>query len=873
MKRIISFVMALSILLGLMSVGVYAAEGEAFTVDFGNYDKSTAFTADNARYYMKSTTKGENWTIDVANTTSEVYYAGTTSAPRLQANVTITRRDRTDGVAGNASLAIKFTAPKSGVYDVSVDVYEYSSAGYGDVHLIDGTNRIYLGSFASHKASAPFADVNKKLLSVTLEGNKEYSLAFTPTEKIGNSGNTIYIYRTNFTPTDNPASVVLTATADKTALVVGDTAKATASASLSNEGMYKLDTAGGKVTYESLNENVATVTADGDITAVADGTATIKAKTTIDGTEYTDTFDVEVGHSFSVDFRNVDRDTQVFPSNVSSDQSFSNASTHGDNWTIDTVNSAAKHYDGTTSSVRIQSNYAYIKDHGPFAVNFTVEKGGKYDIDATVYTYSSCGNADFYIDGAYIGTINMIGTTLAPKDAKLLGVQLTEGTHSLAVVPVDGYAFVQKFDFSVVKATSAASISATVESSDMLLEETQNINVAITAPANTVFDNAKAFTTVTNKAVVSNGNAITYTGYDAEIISVSDTGLITALAEGSTEVTVSAILGGVQRSAKVKINVGKEAPGEAAAQNVSLYIKGTTGGTVTADKVAANIVTSADAGTEITAEAIADTGYKFSHWKDSSGNFVSESAEYTFTPYTNTAIIAVFDDISEETKKIGVEFYDGNRDFLGLVETGAGTIFESIEEDAPTPELTGYVFKEWSLAANTVINELLRAVAIYEQDGIAVTGITVNDGEVSNVKYGDEITRTIDGAKAWYRDTKLVGYGDTYTYLAWSTTEIESSETEPTEIVPLAVLNVSGEAYMLEYDAAGYEIVDAGILFGDDAHNTVNACYYKSKVKEIKEHGQFTAKKSADKTYPQTVVKGYVMFKDTDGDLRVIYSN
>ncbi|MBQ7120388.1 MAG: hypothetical protein IJO09_09255, partial [Oscillospiraceae bacterium] len=174
---------------------------------------------------------------------------------------------------------------------------------------------------------------------------------------------------------------------------------------------------------------------------------------------------------------------------------------------------------------------------------------------------------------------------------------------------------------------------------------------------------------------------------------------------------------------------------------------------------------------------------------------------------------------------------------------------------------------------NAIINGVLRAVALYKEEGNPVSGVEVNGSAKTDTKYDDAITETVEGAKAWYRDEKLVGYGDTYTYYVWGATSITSSDVEVTEKLPIAVLNTSGDAYMLEYDSAGYEIVDAGILFGDDTHNTVNACYYKAKVKNIKPHGQFTAKKSVDTEFPQTSVRGYVMFKDTDGAIRVIYAD
>ncbi|MBQ6845655.1 MAG: Ig-like domain-containing protein [Oscillospiraceae bacterium] len=611
MRRILSAILVCAMMMAFLPIGAYAAEGEAFTINFGTYDKSTAYTEDNARYYLKSTTKGENWAVDTANTTSSLYAGGTTKyACRLQSQITIAKRDRTDGGTGPATLAFKFTAPKSGTYDVDIKYYAYNAAGYGDVLFIDGSTKTYLGSICAYK-EANFLDETADLLSVTLEGGKEYSVGFKSTGKSETTNGNMYVYTVTFTPSESPMNFGgIEASVESSVINEGETAAITIVESAPKSVLYRLSSVKENISYKSSDEKIATVSDEGVITAVSKGNATITATLLDGGKEYIDTVDI------------------------------------------------------------------------------------------------------------------------------------------------------------------------------------------------TVPDNA---------------------------------------------------------------------PGEAVSETVKVYIDATTGGSVTADKVTASVVADAEAGTKITAEATANEGYKFAYWKDSAGNVVSESATYSFNAYTNTSIIAVFDNVSEENTAIGVEFFDGNRDYLGFIETVKGATFDSIA-NAPPANLTGYEFKGWSIEDNAIINGVLRAVALYKEEGNPVSGVEVNGSAKTDTKYDDAITETVEGAKAWYRDEKLVGYGDTYTYYVWSATSITSSDVEVTEKLPIAVLNASGDAYMLEYDSAGYEIVDAGILFGDDTHNTVNACYYKAKVKNIKPHGQFTAKKSVDTEFPQTSVRGYVMFKDTDGAIRVIYS-
>ena len=653
MKKFISLVLTIAMLLSFVPANIYAAEGETFTIDFGTYDKSTSFD-NGGRYYLKSTTKGENWSVDVANTTSKVYYAGTTSACRLQSQITISKRDRTDGGTGPATLAFKFTAPKSGVYNVTTDVLSRTVCGYVDVHLIDGSTKIYLGRMDNYNTSDK--EVTKKLLSATLEGGKEYSIAYTPVDKSSGTGATLYVYRTKFTPTDSPVYFdKIKVSATKESLTKGETCTLTTVADISNGALFSFETAGGTLSYESTNTAVATVSADGVVTAIAEGNTTIKATVTIDGTPYTDSVDIVVtepkiktvtakapkfvllsdsdgekidvsakldtgadidmnsasieyqslnedvalvsasgvvtpvsvgtasvkitvtfegrsvdttvqipvteeplpdGIPFSVDFRKVDRDSQVYPSNTTSDKSFSNASTHGDIWTIDTVNSAAAHYDGTSKSVRIQSNYAYISNRGPFAVNFTVEEGGKYNVDALVWSYSSCDPADFYIDGTYVGTIDMLGTTLTEKEANLVGVELTAGTHSLIIVPSIGNAFVSAINFTPVKELDAISgIDASVESEMMYSGAEQSITVSALVPENAEYDIEKGKKKF-DGSVGSFGD-ITFEGYDSKVISVSDDGIITALSVGTTTITAKTKISGIEKTDTVTIEVRK----------------------------------------------------------------------------------------------------------------------------------------------------------------------------------------------------------------------------------------------------------------------------------------------------------------------------
>ncbi|MBQ7119060.1 MAG: hypothetical protein IJO09_02490, partial [Oscillospiraceae bacterium] len=84
----------------------------------------------------------------------------------------------------------------------------------------------------------------------------------------------------------------------------------------------------------------------------------------------------------------------------------------------------------------------------------------------------------------------------------------------------------------------------------------------------------------------------------------------------------------------------------------------------------------------------------------------------------------------------------------------------------------------------------------------------------------------------------------------------------------VAISNI-GDNYFIAYDVpAGYTLVEAGIVFADTGMPEVGSFYSKAIAKTGS--GQFTAKKG-DGT--ESVARGYVMFRDSDNSIRVIYAD
>ncbi|MBQ2743720.1 MAG: hypothetical protein IJF32_13090, partial [Oscillospiraceae bacterium] len=321
-------------------------------------------------------------------------------------------------------------------------------------------------------------------------------------------------------------------------------------------------------------------------------------------------------------------------------------------------------------------------------------------------------------------------------------------------------------------------------------------------------------------------------------------------------------------------------------EKVSVGVYAENGGNVSLGGT--DTVASVNIGSSQIATATPYEGYKFAYWKDASGDFVSSSASYPFNAYSNTYLIAVFDNVSDDADEIAVEFYDGDRDCLGKETLTESKAFK----DVTTPNnygVTGYDFTGWSIDGETVIDSLTRAVALYAKEGKAINGatVTVTDGTVTtyeNVKYDRKIEATAsgEGFSYWTRDDKIISYDEHYEYYAWDSAEIEAVyNAEATDEAPCIVIqsaneSIAADAYMIEYDEGACEIVEAGIIFGTDVKSEVSSCYSKAKVSvpAEKAHGQFTASKNANGTAAmQTVVRGYIIYKDKNGNYKTKYAD
>lgn len=273
-------------------------------------------------------------------------------------------------------------------------------------------------------------------------------------------------------------------------------------------------------------------------------------------------------------------------------------------------------------------------------------------------------------------------------------------------------------------------------------------------------------------------------------------------------------------------------------------------------------------GTTLTATAEDNVpGYKFRYWvlgSAATGRYYSSDNIVTVNPYANIALTAIYTEVEEETEYL--DFFNWNGDYVD-----SKAIADEKVTALPTATLTGYAFAHWLLEDNEteLTSENYAAIAIPDGVSKAMAQYTALNGyDSSNKPKGTSST-------GWTRDGKLVTYSETYEFFTWlnEVGEIKAYDKMVEDQIPLVVLEEKNGVYMIEYDKGGYTIVEAGILFGSDADVDVKSAYSKATVKRILPHGQFTAAPIANATASlQSNARGYVMYRDKEDNIKVVYS-
>ncbi|MBE6965205.1 MAG: Ig-like domain-containing protein [Ruminococcaceae bacterium] len=397
---------------------------------------------------------------------------------------------------------------------------------------------------------------------------------------------------------------------------------------------------------------------------------------------------------------------------------------------------------------------------------------------------------------------------------------------------------------------------------NITLTEVQNAKLQITAEntdaeGNIAFSTENAGETVAITNTTVDGDNIDPMPVGSDFVKyVSDKNEVATVDENTGVITVGNTVGtahitaqspdGLVKSEPITVTVTAPEPeepeDEAAGGKVSFAQ------TTNIDGFTGIAVDSVNRGASVTLTAHKQTipGYKFIGWKrgadTSDKNAWVDITGDTYNVWTNTYLTAIYEKETDVTEKT-VEFWNQNGAYLG----------KKAEADVPaalaiTPKLTGFatflgwfIDKDVKLTAETFAElkaGTTNAVAKYEAS--AISDVTFNGSAIAGAdKYNADITlpATSDATTCWKRDGEIIAYGSSYKFNVWDSTDITEGTEEITDKVPVAILDYSAnhKAYMLEYDAGDYEIVEAGIIFGKD---TADIKTYTSQRKE--KHNQFT---------------------------------
>lgn len=368
---------------------------------------------------------------------------------------------------------------------------------------------------------------------------------------------------------------------------------------------------------------------------------------------------------------------------------------------------------------------------------------------------------------------------------------------------------------------------------------------------------------------------VTYTSSAPSVASVDENGKITAKAEGQAK-----ILATVNETGNVDCVTVTVAATETKSKKVAFSVKAySEDGVATDSAITTNLgdytagaVGSIDINTPVSVTATDIPGYTFRYWKrgsTESDKWVSSDKTYSFSLLSNTFLTAVYEKKTEEETGQQVEFWNQN----GMYLTTNPVIDGEVEK--PKPSLIGFVFDNWYTDSEKILDaaalneSLTRAVAQYTAKpatGVYVNGTLAADATEYNAPI--TCTATKEYFSCWMRDGKIVSYDPTYTYYVWDATKIEESTMYITDKKPLIVLDDKAHgAYMIEYDEGDYDIVEAGILFGDGFVPNISSCSEKFTSQKEAAHGQFTANSEYD------TARGYVIYIDANGNHKVAYSN
>jgi len=596
-----------------------------------------------------------------------------------------------------------------------------------------------------------------------------------------------------------------------------------------------------EISYSISPADVVSIDAGGNVTGLKAGNATITAKATIGGVEYSDSVTIKVNpldktHKF------------VFNNTMLSDETLAAATEDGAYRTKDQLLSTTR--DKNTGAAKGEE---FIDEYSDFDTAKGTDKWAYTRLGGMVYMFP--GYTQFYTYKIRFGNNAVsVGSAGSPNINTRFVFQIEVKHPGVYDISADMYNLLNgsEADVYIVKKSE-------VDASPLLGEwagyKRMTVDYLKTLPIDGRISNIGVNKTTsadyicTKELEKGDYYIILHTNsdssYDTQLLCIKSI----TMTESDGEITTPE----TPVNAKDTVSFGTNIGGSYATKTVN------RGETV-----------------ELSAPETDSNGNVFKCWvkgTEKNGVWVSSKASDTYKVMTNTYLTAVYEAPSATEGKV-VEFYKENGEYFTTVAAVDGKAVLPTEN----PSLPGYDFAGWYVseedelvADEELTADVTRAVAKFNgKTVLTATMVKVNGAQSNECNFGTLISAEDSKAKYWLRDGQIVKFGTTYDYYIWDATNIMSSYDTATAIRPTVVLekNSVDGAYMIEYDKGNQTIAEVGILFGSSAGVTVDSCNSKASSQWNRAHGQFSATPYGDEAY----ARGYMIY-GTAGNYKVIYTD
>ena len=856
MKRLISIIITGALLLGILSAGAFASANTTgdvteFTVDFGTADEATLTnipdTNGNPVFdYFNATTTGDNWKVN-STLSSAKQIDGTSSAVRVQVATAynFTQIKYFESNAARSILAVDFTAPSEGMYDVTALVTLMLNYGMGNIY-INGTCVGTIDSYATANQHINTPPDEQPLISAYLKaGEYANTLAIVPNGKASTGkGTMVGMQGVKFTKRETEGFEVDFGTAGGqyiSGVVTGDNWKL--DAATANTAAAQIDGSDDAVriqravfynftTFKNRGKMTVRFTASegagmyavaalvtkssrgtGDVYINGEKVGTLAAATAGDYSAYT-------GINSAIYWEN-------------EKQNLSTVYLHGGE------NANTLTVVPTSSSNVVLKGFAFDKttvSGDSFELNFGTadeatlspeikDSGAIYD-----YFNESTAGYNWKVDADATASGQKDGTTHAPR------IQLTVGSSPENTL-----------NFITIKDRGDLALKFTAPTGAGTYDVSAIVNPMTGGGYGDIYVNGKYIGSVDSydtTAHLYNSAVVTQDLYTAELYDGEYANTLVITPAGDENVFMQSF-------------TFDKTTGEGSADEISVE-KYVTSGLATVDAISAYMTDGTLIGSNVigsghvaiggvytvTAPDKSAEGYNFLYWAKGTSDkkrIVGYGDTLTYNPQEGrTSLIAVYEKADSVTNK--AEFYNANGE---LIESNATGVFPAFPSMAGLRQATG-----WKCWNDGKIYDGSEAVApegtvIYVADYGELSEVFVNGDKYT---YGDPVTLTATEAnfKGWVKNGELVSTNKTYTFLAYETctvTEMTGDKELSAKLVKIALDDfVSGDITAVMAEFIGLDnAVEKGIMF--DNGETV------SKIAMTGDGNQFTVTADEEGTY------------------------